>query len=444
MTDPLVARTNDYSASRPGWSSSHAYPDLGLLAAVYKGLYTDNTNFTPVPSCPSGNCTWGEQYTSLGICSKCYDTTDLLTKSCSKFDYTQLNLDTNSTIVIGSPIEYCNYTLPSGQQIIGWNGSSGIGPPDIQPVVLDSAGMHATNHTYFGEGGPYAHLTYFSLIRANWTYVDDDEQRFYYALQSANASECGLDFCVLKYQGQEEQAQFTEQIVDTFVHNNIGNGSSFAYDLILTPPRDFTNRSDDDSNNVYVVHAHAYLALQQFLFLQTSTQEGATIWDGTFVEVPGNNGVTPSSDIMSLFRYLDAAGMNTTMQSLAAALTQRMRTAPGDDTNLSGPGPLAFGTVYQERPHVNVRWAWITLPAIVLFLSAVFLIGTMVTSKKKNGTMLWKGSGLAHYRHTLTEESRSKLANAKSAKEFEKIADGIRVRYEETEDGARFVPVHRS
>jgi hypothetical protein len=49
-----------------------------MLGATYTGIFSGNNSFLVTPQCPSGNCTWEDTYTTLGVCSQCYDITDEL------------------------------------------------------------------------------------------------------------------------------------------------------------------------------------------------------------------------------------------------------------------------------------------------------------------------------------------------------------------------------
>lgn len=76
MTDTLQARSNSYSGWRPGPITGIKLAELPMVGAAYTGVYAQNNPFLVTPDCTTGNCTWIEDYTTLGVCSKCYDVTD--------------------------------------------------------------------------------------------------------------------------------------------------------------------------------------------------------------------------------------------------------------------------------------------------------------------------------------------------------------------------------
>ena len=75
-----AARSNSYTGWRTGGITSMKSPELAMLSAIYRGMYDYNGTelFYPTPHCSTGNCTWPETYTSLGVCSRCTDVTPLL------------------------------------------------------------------------------------------------------------------------------------------------------------------------------------------------------------------------------------------------------------------------------------------------------------------------------------------------------------------------------
>jgi hypothetical protein len=424
-----IPRTNEYSAFRPGPITGLKLPELAMVAAVFKGLYGDGTTCPITPECNSGNCTWTE-YTSLGVCSKCYSTTNQIRKQCSTYNYITIG-DNNQEFVLGDPIPYCNYTLPSGQSIPGGFPNSTL--QVASPVLVDIANTPASNETYFGNGLA-AHLGTLSVMRASWNETIDALERDRYELLDANATECGLDICVVKYRGEEQRSTFTEHVLDHFINTTDYQAVSIAdgtlMPAIIHPPASWTNQSNTNDNNIYYVDPITIQALR-FEFYESDT----SVWaNDSFnaLEAAGNN-------FVSYVRYLDDAGVNAMMQSLATCMTQRVRQAPGDGTNLQGPGPQAIGVTMQDMPHVNVRWGWLAFPAVLVLLSAAFLAATVLETKREGATMLWKTNSLAHFYHPLPEHGADKLRDAYSAKHAEKIARDMRVKWEETEHGGRFV-----
>lgn len=408
-----------------------------MVAAVYRGLYAGNPNLTVTPNCPTGNCTWSTPYTTLGVCSLCTNVTSLIEKVCG--NYTVLYYDGNPT---GDPVPYCNYTLPGSPL-------SESGPQQIIPSVMSfysnttlvsAANGPASNTSHFGDD-LVAHMGAVSILRADWELVSDENNTDYryYKLTNINATECGLDLCAIKYRGVVNQGVFTETTLETFTNTTASWAmmpNEFTASVDIYPPQSFDGGSDE----TFTVETLTWRALRRIFTDPSETRP--SIWAGTYESLIDFTTITSSSDFMSYLRFLDDDGINTTFKSLAASMTTRMRNFPGDDTNLASDplsaGPSARGTSTQLLPYVNVRWGWIALPASLLFLSASFLIVTVVMVKKTGGTMVWKANSLANFYHPLTSDGMEKLQSAATAREAEKIAQGLRVRWVEAE--GRFVP----
>lgn len=57
-----------------------------MFSALYRGLYNFGSvdavdSFLPKTDCPSGNCTWLEPYSTIGVCGRCTDVTAMMVSS---------------------------------------------------------------------------------------------------------------------------------------------------------------------------------------------------------------------------------------------------------------------------------------------------------------------------------------------------------------------------
>jgi hypothetical protein len=57
------------------------------------------------------------------------------------------------------------------------------------------------------------------------------------------------------------------------------------------------------------------------------------------------------------------------------------------------------GAVYVQKIHVQVRWAWLALPALLLLLTLLLLAAIVITSRHEN-LGIWKDNPLAILLHT--------------------------------------------
>jgi hypothetical protein len=93
-----LPRTSQYDLGGPHIGAGLSTIDHGMLGAILGGFWTPSTvsNVVPVSNCITGNCTFTEPYSSIGMCSSCTD----LSKKVNGFCF-------DSGVL-------CNYTLPTG------------------------------------------------------------------------------------------------------------------------------------------------------------------------------------------------------------------------------------------------------------------------------------------------------------------------------------------
>ncbi|KAE9980911.1 hypothetical protein BLS_008101 [Venturia inaequalis] len=446
VSNGTVPRSNSYSGWRPGPITGIKLAELPMVGAAYTGLYAQNNSFLVTPDCPTGNCTWTQEYTTLGVCSKCYDVTDQIQRQCSTYDYKDTMTDDNNittTSIVGAPVPYCNYTMPGtanapGQQIAGNSQYD-------YPILLQVNNTVASNQTYFGNG-LHAHIATVGIMRAEWNYTldtigdgDNATVRSFWEPINVNATECGLDICVKKYRGSMVLNNFKEELLDTFINAtdfNFTDAESSVASLYIQPPSSWTNHTEE-SENTFVIDPFTITALQ---FLFWSAGDSPAFFQGAFAD-SGTGQTTSENDIVSYIRYLNDTGVDNMMTSLAASMTKRMREAPESDSTF-GLGISEKGQAMKDLPHVNVRWAWISFPIILLALALIFLIASMIENAR-NGAILWKTNALAPFHHPLTKEGRERLQNASSPAQVEQIAKELSVKWQKTEAGYRMVDAAR-
>jgi hypothetical protein len=96
-----------------------------------------------------------------------------------------------------------------------------------------------------------------------------------------------------------------------------------------------------------------------------------------------------------------------------------------------------IGTAHVPTAFVNVRWPWMILPGVLLVTGALFLVITILASKKSHAP-LWKSSALAPYYHGVKgdDEDDDELLTASS---MERKSEGEDVRLQRSEDNGRLV-----
>ncbi|OCT46598.1 hypothetical protein CLCR_01868 [Cladophialophora carrionii] len=404
-----------------------------VIGAVYSGIFQyssvfSNRRIVDAPqmkvSCSTGNCTWHETYTSMSLCTQCHEISASIRSTCGTAHvpwneyYGKAANSTTTTM----PVQYCNYTLPNG---------------------LEVSGLPSTNFTQFATSSNVANSPHFhadttvsvlSVVTTVWRASNPTPEYgtsipMTHGIFSKAAMECGIYYCVQKFNTAVSNGTLDERVIDTYA---TGRYSTVDNAYVLEPPSSFTNVStrDDPSANVY--STPNFLSIKQFF---------STFWQGncSVTEAGSANPQSPCTSQMALLLIRESFGTYPAILSrLAKAMSYAMRLQSTPETQ-----PAALGVAYQHKPHVKVRWAWLALPASLLGLALVLLVATIVITAREK-TLLWKGSSLAAFSHPLTSDARAAVSEATSPRDVVRVAEKIEVKWEPTDSGFRLVRSHEA
>jgi hypothetical protein len=271
-------------------------------------------------------------------------------------------------------------------------------------------------------------------MKAVWAYnrLDDGNggEYSFFNTTSITATECGLYYCVNKYNTSIDGGVLTESLIDTW-HNvsatAIDLSQGLYYDIILRPPSSFANGAENMST-------YSVLRISALAMLDQFNMTTLPFWTGNVTVGPSLEGEYQygSNDLATFLYAFDLTGMKKMIRSLATSMTVELRALGTSDSG------LAVGTAWKDVPKTRVNWAWMSLPIILMVLTGIFLISTMVKSARQGGK-LWKESAIVPLCHPLTNDGQARFADAKGVREVDSIAQSIEVRYQETEAGWRFV-----
>ena len=402
-----------------------SYPnDLfsSFKGAAYNGLFGFGQNAL-TPYCPSGNCTWAP-YQTLAVCSQCVNVADLMVQRC--------NLDVYSS---------CLWSLPNGLALN--DGAMLNTSGTLPPMMLDNVGQSLVNFSMLG----------------------------YDETSDPVATECSLYWCVNTYTAIFNNTIFTERLsrswynaTSTLSLANIPSADDL-YNLMdtsfgapelynITPPtgggkaQPNVNLSIDEMefDSLEIVRLENYLV---------SNTLGILAWLGPLLSgnVTTGNGIENvgrSSDVMDLFyegytgrspsvlliSTVTTSVVQDTFDRLAQSLTTWIRTSQNSSFDL-GMGE-AVGVTWRSETIVNVRWAWLALPCVLLAGTTIFLgFIIMGTTKKQLG--IWKSNSLALLFHGLEEGSGEASEDLGHVVGMETTAEKTWVRVVDQGHGARLV-----
>ncbi|KAF3798919.1 hypothetical protein GCG54_00010591 [Colletotrichum gloeosporioides] len=121
------------------------------------------------------------------------------------------------------------------------------------------------------------------------------------------------------------------------------------------------------------------------------------------------------------------------MRGLADSITARWRNGDGDKSIRVGP---ARGIVWEQQTCVHVNWAWLSLPAAMVLLTAVFL-ALIIIQTSVSDRPPWKSSMLATLFNGLDAKTRNAAGPVMSLQEMQVAADTTNMQLKMTQGGFR-------
>ncbi|KAG8530357.1 uncharacterized protein KY384_004859 [Bacidia gigantensis] len=189
----------------------------------------------------------------------------------------------------------------------------------------------------------------------------------------AQAWECALYYCVNEYSASVNNGDFFQTIEKAW--RNDSASLSQEEDLIYRPPKSFINITAN-SSEFHVGHLAAK-ALNSFLTSAFTGSGG--------IEDP-DAGSYFSSDVIHAFYETD--DLPTRIDNLAISMSNNIR-----QQNNSGSQPFQ-GKAMKGQTHLQVRWAWLAYPAVLLAITLVYLTCVMIQTRRGR-ILVWKSSSLA-------------------------------------------------
>jgi len=404
-----IPRAMNYTGYLPGLSSSNGFvPILPRKSAVYSGLFAENNN--PSASlnvtCATGNCTF-EPFETLAVCSTCVDMTQYMTRYCQ-----------DGTPSDGNMTE-CGWQLPDGAAYL--NKSS------------DVFSMTSSFPSSYGDM-PYATIMKLTFMGTESQTTPD--------VLNPWALQCGLAACIQTLSSSVINGYLSENITASTTNGIIvdisGGNTDSNIPISLTSPT---------TNTTFTLAMGAKLALESWfsdLFRNGSAARNAqalnqSITDGNVIvnlTVGVSSGETFfDTDIVTAFYwnyYEYPSGIPLLMEDLAVSMTVAMR-------SFAGAVPHA-GLAMSYESFVQVRWAFITVPVVIVVLTAIFLAAAVWRSEQSR-TKLWKSSALAMLFHGLDADTRARIGSEGSLGEKKRRARDVRVQLDEGSEAGSLLRV---
>lgn len=214
-----------------------------------------------------------------------------------------------------------------------------------------------------------------------------DGYRGNYLKETPIAYECALYFCVQTYNVTVTNTKTETQIVSTWYNDTAPNAVIGADDRILQRPADQPiAQMPNAPNATFNIPGPTFDTA--LWYLNKTISGTALIWTS---EVRSDDEAV-NEVLQALQSSRDVGAL---MGNLTTSYTNQMREM--DSARRDGQ---VYGETLTMVPHVRVKWAWLSLPALLVGLSIMFQMTTMVIAKD-SGVPEWKESSLAVLFHGL-------------------------------------------
>lgn len=474
----VVPKKNTFSEMGMHIGAGYSTLTYGLQSAINTGLFNHEAVSIPY-SCATGNCTFNENYHTVGYCSRCTDRSTDLSKTCHGINRTISGSPTNGTTFKDTQIEglQCNTSLPGGFAAMSYT------------IPINPGGSPQT--TYFQMGPPpqssFQNTTL--MIAANLSSIYQGKcataaEKATWSCKNFGAAACELYPCVRSYSASVKNNKFEETLISSSgalaATETTGRGSMGVatinvgclqlkdrrslIDIGYTIKDDmdwlpyhglgvFGNATDADLRAVapnvtvpdgclYQFYTPSIMSIEYFM---------SHFFNGSITGGNENYHYATSGPVQ-LNKIFDSgnisfAQINTTFSNVADSMTAHMRhgAEPGktgiSDFEQDNSKPAA-GQAFRSDICVHVRWWYLALPIILVALTFAFLIATLVQTESRQSGLGWKSSPLALLFHGLDPDVRKTQGDVMHNDEMTHAAQRMSVRLRWNDQGWLFTDKH--
>ncbi|CAM1500588.1 Fc.00g097500.m01.CDS01 [Cosmosporella sp. VM-42] len=399
-------------------------------------LDPESSNSIITPSCSTGNCTfpsWGPvpgqedlnvTHASVGICSKCTDVTELITRHNGTIVKHRLT-PTRFTLPNGMAIEAGdgkNWTFVQGYGNLSWAES--VIPRD-KAAYFEYAFTNITVLTMTAHGQPEDYVSPYPGT-TNPT--------------NATAASCSLYPCLRTYSAAVNEGVLLEKVVHTQpLYPNLGNntdqninfgvlnystpGMNISWSAVQSPCRVgddiYTTANMSEAENTTtvrllspgaspdypssIVPQECVFSMDGFYTAMIGQLLGIEVFNGTCYWDPrqGNDALCAAHWWLSQFwenGNASVATISKRFSTVTDALTNQLRLGLGRDNSTQSQ---VEGTAFQTRSYTTVKWQWLLFPTILLVVETAVL-GWMIGRSWyfQDEELVWKSNilPLLYYR----------------------------------------------
>lgn len=373
--------------------------DTSMQAAVLKGLYEgDGDRISDISYVCYSNCTWDQDYITLGFSNTCADVTEetLATMHCP--NSTDARMSNN-----------CELHTPGGVQFS--TGDYMSADDNVSYIGSDLAVAVGASDLKYGAGPV---LNGSDLFRAAVWIWDDrhvDGSRI-----MNKVAECSLGVAIYKYSNISVVLyNFTIGATHKIPLGNNSGATLVQYSSkpALADNLLWWNDTSPDQPDIHVSLLDLVALADFFQSPSFSGGQSSTTSSGNYH--PG------SAAIFKGCRYLndDDGHFMKCISGIFDQVTSSMTSQL-----LRRGGELAQGLTSQDVVYIRVRWVWLILPLVVQFLGGVALVVTIIGRERTKNVPLWKSSTLAVLYHSVDEHG-ALVACVKDPGQLDKIGKTV-------------------
>jgi hypothetical protein len=365
--------------------------------------------------CPTGNCSW-PVFESLAVCSVCNDVGSKLARLPGYGAMYSLLDKTNGGLQLVA--NQTRFGLPNGLQMenptgfrYSGNGDNGDG---VLMVTFGTSNASLTNSLQQID----TLILAMSILRMR---PDPNNSSAAWPAAPLEASECGLYYCVKRYNSRVESGALKEieeimsnatrssnswKIVSPYSEDELDEDTDPAMvnSIAFNGISSYFSRTDLMLGGSFNISQESVDSISSYVKTQLTyaiTNDTTVAYDRTANESTGGMGMNgyyldspPQYRPSSMSALLASPDINATFQSLARSMSNAIRASGDGSHTVTGQA----GTVIT---HYKIIWPWISLHCVIVVLGFIFLCHTM--RKSSNASVpVWKTSALA----TLSRGSR--------------------------------------
>ncbi|KAK6948586.1 hypothetical protein Daesc_010356 [Daldinia eschscholtzii] len=413
----------------------HIYSDVGIATISVLGFVNTSTSQPSKPpsvSCQTGNCTW-PTYSSLGVCSTCFDISEHITKDkgFGMPDVSVLSPCHDSSVVFVA--NYTTYSVPydSGRPLLIQNTDGLANQSACLPRSrVGLSAVFRPNETYRFANSTSL-LASFVVLELQTDYWDS---KIAIEDSTPKATECALEYCGRIHKAVMRNGDIVESTIlesTSIAIDSFKPLGEYSQELIDVVQKEYGNSVSDITLKAFA-ETNNFPTILERNDLQVEIPITADVPE----HVQRVFNITQTS-IVTMMRTL---ADSTTLESIAYALSNSTNVITSFDNAahlLSNrmreiDGSMAYGSSEQWVIYTHVQWRFFALPIVVVVAGCLFVIGTILDSTRLQ--IETKKTDLLSTLITVVDpETRAFLRKEKRGKD--KDEDKVLAKVDKEEDG---------